>query len=140
MGMPKRTGLLCVIVSMLCPVALAQTAVPAKLVGAYRGNPDPKGYVSVNPVELANVSVDGEKARGILNTRSPAGNCISENSPVAGTFKDGILNVRSERPKSQFADEHDCARVSIRVKLDAGHWTGTLSYGNSPYSVDFEAK
>lgn len=100
MGMPKRTRLLCVIVSMLCPVALAQTAVPAKLVGAYRGNPDPKGYVSVNPVELANVSVDGEKARGILNTRSPAGNCISENSPVAGTFKDAFSTSGRSGPRA----------------------------------------
>jgi hypothetical protein len=84
---------------VLSPV-LAQTPVPlrGKLAGDYKGKPRRRGTVAIVPVELVDIVADGERVRGgVSNYRRPAGNCISENTPFKGTYKDGTQSIKSQR-------------------------------------------
>lgn len=123
---------------------LAQTSAPPpkRLAGQYdwhsSGN---TSKIRAMPVELSEITADGENVNGVVSDyRSPAGNCISENTFFQGTYKDGVLNVRSAPLKSQFADGRACGRITIEVKLDGGRGSGTLKVGTETFSIYLEAK
>ena len=122
---------------------LAQTSVvpPSKLAGHYSFTKGKKAEVF--EVELTGINVDGDKVSGVLSKfRNPSGNCISENTPFKGTYKDGELNVKSDALKSQRADEEGCGRgVAIVAKLVGDRWNGTLTTGRGePWALDLAAK
>jgi hypothetical protein len=122
---------------------LAQTSVPlpGKLTGSYQDKARRAGKMAVIPVELTDISTDGEKVSGIVsNYRSPAGNCISDNTPFKGTYKDGLLNAKSEKLKSQFADNRPCGGIGIELKLSGGNWHGTLTAGGDAFILDLDGK
>lgn len=83
------------------------------------------------PLALAELRNEGDRVTGILaNYRSPLGNCLSDNTPLSGTFTDGNLNVKSASLKSQYTDGKGCGPVVIEVKIGSGRASGTMKVGN----------
>ena len=122
---------------------LAQTSasLPGKLAGQYDWHSRDNRRIVAIPVELSEITTDGEKVKGIVSAyRSPAGNCVSENTAFDGTYRDGALSIRSGPLKSQKADGSACGRITIDVKLDGGRASGTLKAGNEVSSIYLEAK
>ncbi len=72
--------------------------------------------------------------------RNPAGNCVSENTPFKGTYKDGTLTIRSEKLKSQFADGGSCGSITIDIRREGAKGRGTLTAGANTFSLDLEGK
>ena len=82
-----------------------------------------------------------ENVKGVVSTyRSPAGNCVSENTAFKGTYKDGSLRIKSGPLKSQFADGRACGGIAIEAKVDGGRASGTLTVGSEVFPIDLEAK
>ena len=122
---------------------LAQTpgSLPGKLAGQYDWHSRDNRRIVAIPVELSEIATDGENVKGVLSAyRSPAGNCVSENTAFNGTYKDGALSIHSGPLKSQWADGRACGRIAIEVKLDGGRASGTLKAGNEVSSIYLEAK
>ena len=122
---------------------LAQTSapLPAKLTGQYDWHSPANKKLMVIPVELSEMTSDGENVKGVLsNYRSPAGNCVSDNTPFKGTYKDGALSIKSGPLKSQFADGRACGGITIEVKLESGKASGTLKAGADVSSIYLAAK
>ena len=122
-------------------VAQSSTALPTKFAGHYQSHAGRGGKTNIIPVELADVTVDGDNVRGILsNYRSPASNCLADNTPFSGTYRDGTLSVKTQRLKSQVADGRPCGGVTIEVTLTGARGSGTIRAGSDAYSIDLEAK
>jgi hypothetical protein len=122
-------------------VAQTSAPLPTKLGGSYLYKYRNSWKSAVIPVELSEIAIDGENVRGILSSyRSPAGNCISDNTAFSGTYKDGVLRLKSQPFKSQFADGRPCGGATIEVKLEGGHATGTLMTGSEVSMLDLDAK
>ena len=122
---------------------LAQTSapLPGKLAGQYDWHSSNNRKISAIPVELSAITAEGENVKGVLSAyRSPAGNCVSENTAFNGTYKDGALSIKSGPLKSQFADGRPCGGIAIEVKLDGGRASGTLTVGSEVSPIDLEAK
>ena len=123
-------------------LVVAQTSAPppTKLGGTYFYNYRMSSWSVVIPVELSEITADGENVRGVLsNYRSPAGNCISDNTAFSGAYKDGVLRIKSQPLKSQFADGRPCGGATIEIKLEGGHATGTLMTGSEVSMLDLDA-
>ena len=122
-------------------VAQSSIPPPAKLEGAYTFKNARNGKNVVIPVGLSEITVDGENVRGILSAyRSPAGYCISDNTAFFGTYKDGVLRVKSQPLKSQFADGRPCGGATIVVTLEGRHASGTLMTGSDVSTLELDAK
>lgn len=124
-------------------VALAQTtvAMPAKLVGSYTYRYAKSGKTAVIPVELSEMIAEGDTVRGRVTVyRSPAGNCISDNTPFSGVYKDAVLRIKSEPLKSQFADGRACGAIIIEAKVEGAHASGTLTAGSEVSPLEFDIK
>ena len=137
------THLLCWFSMVAVNPLLAQTSapLPAKLAGQYDWHSPANKKLMVIPVELSEMTSDGENVKGVLSAyRSPAGNCVSDNTAFKGTYKDGALSIKSGPLKSQFADGRACGGITIEVKLDSGRASGTLKAGADVSSIDLEAK
>src|SRR5580765_5808539 len=90
-------------------IAVAQTSspLPSTLTGQYYWQSGQKRKPIA--VELSNISADGESVKGVVSKySSPAANCISDDTPFNGTYKDGTLRIKSAPLKSQFADGKPC--------------------------------
>ena len=121
---------------------LAQTSIPlpGKLSGHYDWQSSSNRKSFTISVELSEITTDGENVKGVVSAyRSPAGNCVSENTAFNGTYKDGALNIKSDPLKSQWADGRACGGIAIEVKLDGGRASGTLKAGEVS-SIYLEAK
>ena len=122
---------------------LAQTSapLPGKLAGQYDWHSRDNRRIVAIAVELSEITTDGENVKGVVSAyRSPAGNCVSENTAFKGTYKDGALSIKSGSLKSQFADGRACGGIAIEVKLDGGRASGTLTVGSEVSSINLEAK
>ncbi len=97
---------------------------------------------TVLELELSGIGLDGESVRAILTKyRSPLGNCIADNTPFTGTFKDGELVGKSAPVKSQYADGKPCGGIKITAKAEGEKsWRGTLTTGGQAYPITFAAK
>ena len=122
---------------------LAQPAapLPGKLSGEYQWRSSAGKKNLAIPVELSQITADGENVKGVVSAyRSPGGNCVSENTAFNGTYKDGALKIKSSPLKSEFADGRPCGGVAIEVKLDGGEGSGTLKAGSDVSSIFLKAK
>ena len=122
-------------------IAMAQTSppLPSTLAGQYLWRSASGHRMKSIPVELTSIVVDGENVQGVVSQySSPAANCISENTPFKGTYKDGSLRIKSAPLKSQFSDGRPCGGVAMELKLDGRRASGTI--GGEAYPLDLEAK
>ena len=134
-------SLLVVVISMASSLAMAQTMapLPTRLEGTYTFQGPRRLYVI--PLELSSIKAEGENVTGVVSSyRSPQGNCLSDNTPFKGTYKDGTLSIKSDRLKSQFADERPCGGLTLEVKVADGRASGTMKIGNDTSRVELEAK
>ena len=134
---------LCVVGVLAVSPLLAQTSapLPGRLAGQYDWHNSTNRRISAISVELSEITAEGENVKGVLSAyRSPAGNCVSENTAFNGTYKDGALSIKSGRLKSQFADGRPCGGIAIEVKLDGGRASGILKAGSEVSSIYLEAK
>ena len=124
------------------PVPAQKSApLPGKLAGKYDWHSRDNRKIVAISVELSDVTTDGENVKGVVSTyRSPAGNCVSENTAFKGTYKDGSLRIKSGPLKSQFADGRACGGIAIEAKVDGGRASGTLTVGSEVFPIDLEAK
>jgi hypothetical protein len=123
-------------------IAIAQTAppLPGRLVGAYKTSTGHRG--NVVPVELTNIKTDGEKVTGVVsNYRTVSGSCVADNTPFTGTYRDGVLSIRSERMVTQKAEGTDCGRMVLNAKFSNGWFNGTFGLGkDSGIAIELEPK
>jgi hypothetical protein len=93
------------------------------------------------PLALAELRAEGSSVTGTLsNYRSPMGNCLSDNTPLTGTYADGVLNVKSAPLKSQFADGTGCGPVRIEAKVGSERTSGTMKVGNETAAIELTGK
>ena len=122
---------------------LAQPAapLPGKLAGEYQWRSGSGKKNLAIAVELSQITTEGENVKGVVSAyRSPAGNCISENTAFNGTYKDGALSIKSSALKSEFADGRACGGIAIEVKLSGGEGSGTLKVGSDVSTIFLKAK
>jgi hypothetical protein len=122
-------------------LAQPSAPLPGKLAGQYEWHGPTNRKSATIPVELSAVTADGENVKGIVSAyRTPLGNCVSDNTPFTGTYKDGVLSIKSGPLRSQWADGRACGGIAIAVKLDGGRGDGTLKLGNESFPIYLEAK
>jgi len=124
------------------PSAVAQVsqALPDRLVGAYHTS---KGHrASTVPVELSGIKVDGETVTGVVSEyRTVTGTCIADNTPFVGTYKEGVLYIKSKPMVSQKADGEKCGGMVLNAKFSEGRATGTFGLGkDTGIAIEFAAK
>ena len=122
---------------------LAQTSapLPAKLAGQYLWENNRKeSRVEVIPVELSEITTIGDYVKGVVSYRSPVGNCVSDNTAFKGTYKDGVLSIKSDKMKSNFADGRPCGGIAIEVKVDGRRASGTMKVGSAVFPIELESK
>ena len=94
------------------------------------------------PVELSGIKVDGENVTGVVSEfRTVAGTCIADNTPFAGTYKDGALSIKSKPMVSQKADGEKCGGLVLNANFSEGRATGTFGLGkDNGTAIEFAAK
>ena len=92
------------------------------------------------PLELSQITTDGENVNGVVSYRSPAGNCVSDNTAFKGTYREGVLSIKSGKMNSNFADGRPCGGIAIDAKMDGRRASGTLKVGSAVFPVELEAK
>ena len=127
----------------VCPL-LAQTppTLPGSLLGQYSWQSNRSASkTEVILVELSQITTDGENVNGIVSTyRSPAGNCVSDNTAFRGTYRDGVISIRSGNMKSNFVDGRPCGGIAIEAKMDGRGASGTMKVGSAVFPVELAAK
>lgn len=139
------TRMIVIAVAMLCTATVASARnpdpLPGRLVGQYTLAADRYNKISVMPIELDDIKVNGEMVTGIVaNYRSSAGSCVSSKTRFNGTYKNGQLSILSMPMVNRSADGRPCAGIVINVKVSAGRARGTYKAGDQSGSIEFEAK
>ena len=90
-------------------------------------------------VEFSKIKLDGENLMGIVSEySSPSGRCISDNTILVGTYKDGQLDLWSNPLKSQYEGRR-CGAIEVHVKVNGGYASGTLKEGRGdPVPIELE--
>jgi hypothetical protein len=130
--------------SLFALVAATETQaadpLPDRLVGTYHSAVGRKG--TVVPLELSSIKVDGENVTGVVsNYRTVDGMCLADNTPLTGTYKDGVLSIKSSPMVSQRPDGAKCGGMVLNAKVSGGHASGTFGLGkDSGILVELDAK
>ena len=126
--------------SILSSEGQTSQPLPNRLVGAYHTS---KGHrANTIPVELSGINVDGENVTGVVSEfRTVAGTCVAENTPFAGTYKDGTLSIKSKPLASQKPDGERCGGMVLNANFSEGRATGTFGLGkDTGIAIEFAAK
>jgi hypothetical protein len=121
--------------------AQSPAPLPETLAGQYLWeNTRKESRMEVISVKLSEITTEGESVKGVVSDyRSPAGYCVSDNTPFKGSYKDGALNISSAPMKN--TEGKTCPGIAIDVKVDGRRATGTLKLGSQgTQRVELEMK
>ena len=141
--MSPTSALALAVSSMFALTALAQDAppLPDKLKGAGTYSGTRRG--TVNPMELSQIKQDGDKVTGVISDyRYANGQCEANNTPFAGTYTGGVLNIKSARLESKKADGANCGMLYIEATYGNGSLAGTYRTGQegNRFNIEFPLK
>jgi hypothetical protein len=120
-------------------LAAAAERLPDYLVGFYTARSE--HLAKVIPVEMTKIKVTGEKVTGVISRYSnSAGTCVADSTPFTGTYKDGILSIKSRAMMSRRAGV-TCGRMVLNAKVSGGRVIGTFGLGEDRGTpIDLGAK
>jgi len=105
----------------------AAERLPENLIGQYASRSE--HLSKVIPVELSNIKVTGQKVTGVVSRYTNGnGTCAANSTPFTGTYKDGVLSIKSRTITSR-RNGVNCGRIVLNAKVSGGRVVGTFGLG-----------